>query len=101
MTTFTRQRAYIPFIVKFYPGHNDVKARAWGVLYEHKGTGLTLRELTDRGFNYYSTAMLLGRWIRRGYVYASAGKRDRKYYLKRKGVLWLQKWTTYFDGESC
>lgn len=84
-------------IPSFEGVHNWRKVLAWDALYMYDG--LTLRQLSHiTNINYYSIAVLLGRWQKWHYV-KSRGARPRKYRLAVRGVKWLKRWYTLFPAD--
>jgi len=93
------------FEPSFVGKHNHVRTRTWLLLFDRRlarGRGLMLRELAlQSGTDYKSLSVLLGRWVRWGYVGYRTTPKGRIYYLLNRGERWLQRWWHLAPIEMC
>ena len=80
----------------FFGRHNRTRCLAWLCLYDchlARQPGLRLRELADvTGISYKSLSVCLTKWIRWQYVGFRPRKGGRTYYLRARGIKWVDRW---------
>lgn len=86
----------VSFSPTFRGRHNEIKCKAWLLLYDRQLSGsgsVTLSELTKLiGANYHSLAVLLKRWVNWKFLGVAINKEGHRcYFLRPRGVRWIQR----------
>jgi len=86
----------ISYTPSFTGKHNEIKSKCWLILYDRyleNRPGLTLLGLVNAvGCSYKSLSVLLGRWIRWGFIGYRSRPGGREYHLNKTGRAWIDRW---------
>jgi len=97
----TLRANYVPY---FGGKNNTIKYKVWLMLlgrYLNRQSGLKLSQMSELlSCNYYSLAVLLGRWVKWGYVGFRKHPGGRIYQIRSKGREWLERWQSIIPTEG-